>query len=360
MRKRMNVYLTTSKRSLFYCYPAIKSLFVENRDSEIYLYIVSEDLEEQDIENERRVALEYGHKIIILHFDEEKARKRIVCKSAEHWPLGTLGCYWMFHELLPEDVERIIAIEADTVTVGSIVDFYFTDLTGYYAACPGPEHKPERHKKLMQSLGGDTLTFVMSLYNVKKIREDFSLEDILKTDETVVEQFGHSQQELTFGILFSGKIKFLPGVTSCVEENRQSMGELGYDYVRECENTCKILHFSSYVEKEKPWNPVCVMPGYAVWWKYAQDSPYYKKYIEEQWKLFDRKSNEIEKIKKNITVRNLLAVSWIISFILVIAAGIIFFDLPVSSAGIWCGCFCVAGIFSVVLRRALMWFQNVK
>lgn len=360
MRKRMNVYLTTGKRSLFYGYPAIHSLFAENQDVEVYLYIVSEDLEEEDIRYERELAQKYGHKIIILHFDIDKAKEGIVCKDPDHWPLGTLGCYWMFHELLPSDVDRILAIESDTVTVGSLADFYFTDLQGYYAACPHPEHKPTSHKRLMERLGGDTLTFVMSLYNVAAIRKDFTVSDILQTDKYVVENFGHSQQELTFGILFKGRIKFLEGKTSCIEENRQSMRELGYDYIVECEKTTKILHFSSFFKKEKPWNPVCIMPGYAVWWRYALASPYYKKYIEEQWKNFDQSYEACENLKKNITWKNLLGVTILATMLFVAVAGISILDLSVKEVCIlWC-CFGFGGLFSIILRRILMWIQKVK
>lgn len=360
MKRRMNVYLTSGKRNFFYCYPAIKSLFIENQDSEIYLYIVSEDLEDGDICPEQELAQEYGHHIIILSFDVEQAKNSIVCKNPDHWPLGTLGCYWMFHDLLPGDVDRILAIEADTVTVGSLAEYYHTDLDGYYAASPDPEHKPVNHRKLMEKLEGDTFTFVMSLYNVEAIRRDFSVQDILRTDARVVEQFGHSQQELTFGILFRGKIKFLPGKETCVEENRQSMGELGYDYIRDCEGSCRILHFSSFVEKEKPWNPVCVMPGYAVWWKYATESPYYKRYIEEQWKIFDRKNKEIVAIKRNITIKNLLAATSVTALFLVSVLGICYYKLPFFSFFVWCGCFGLAGACAVALRRILMWLQKVK
>ena len=41
---RMNVYLTTGKKNYKYAYVAIESLFEESKSSEIYLYIVSEDL----------------------------------------------------------------------------------------------------------------------------------------------------------------------------------------------------------------------------------------------------------------------------------------------------------------------------
>ena len=322
MRPRMNVYLTTAKRVVMYAYPTIISLFENNRDSEIYLYIVSENLEETDIQAELKLAEEYGNHIIILRFDESMAKGKVQHAEGSHWPLGTLGCYWMFHELLPDDVDRILAIESDTVVIGSLREFYDTNLDGCYAACPDPQHKPENHRKLMERLHGDVLSFVVSLYDVKAVRKDFTLDQILETDRYVVREFGHSQQELTFGILFKDKIKFVPAPTLCVEINRQSMQELGYDYLRECEATCKVLHFSSFTDKGKPWDPICVMPGFSVWWKYAQGSPYYKQYFMEQWKAYDRRAGEIKQMEKNITYRNVLVTTLAVYLMLMLAAGI--------------------------------------
>lgn len=322
MRPRMNVYLTTAKRVIIYAYPTIISLFENNQDSEIYLYIVSENLEETDIQEELKLAEEYGHHIIILRFDENTAKGKVQNAKGSHWPLGTLGCYWMFHELLPEDVDRIMALESDTVVIGSLREFYNTDLDGYYAACPDPQHKPTGHRKLMDRLQGDVLSFVVSLYDVKAIRSDFTLEKILEIDRYVVQEFGHSQQELTFGILFKDKIKFVPAQTLCVEVNRQSMQELGYEYLQECRKTCKVLHFSSFIDKGKPWDPICIMPGFSIWWKYAQGSPYYKEYFTEQWKAYDRRAEEIKQLEKNITYRNVLVIALAVYVLLMLAAGI--------------------------------------
>lgn len=306
MRNRMNIFLTTSKQSIRYAYPAIVSLFKCNRDSEIYLYVASEDLTEGDIPAEMQVAQECGHHIIICRFDEARAREQIVCSTTGHWPIGAMSCYWMFHELLPKEVERILAIEADTVTIGSVKEFYETDLNGYYAACPDAEHKPLTHKEQMDMLGGDVLTFVASIYNVKKIRQDFTLQDILQTDKKISAIYGQSQMELTFGLLFHGKIKYLSAPEYSVEQNRQSMERFGYEYLKNCEDTCKILHFSSTGAKEKPWNPTCIMPGYLYWWEYAKDSPYFKEYFEQQWKFYKRLDKERETAQRNRTVRNVL------------------------------------------------------
>jgi len=323
MCKRINIYITTGKKNLKYAYVAIKSLFLNNKQHEIYLYVVSEDLTMEDMAHERALADEYGHHIIILKFDEEVAGKYIHIDHSYHWPIGTMSSYWLFHELLPEDVDRIMVIESDTVIVGDLEDIYFMDFESAYAICPGPEHKPANHRDFMQKIGGDCLTFVLSVYDVVKIREHFTLQDILGTDEKVKRLAGYSQMEFTFGLLFKGSIKYVPGGISCIDENERYMEELGYDYIAECEKTAKIIHFSSYSDYGKPWNPVSLMPGYFIWWEYAKGSPYYKEYFEDQWEIYEGTKKKQEILKKNVTYRNLLLCTLIFFVIAVIITNIV-------------------------------------
>ncbi|MGN0278016.1 MAG: glycosyltransferase family 8 protein [Lachnospiraceae bacterium] len=316
MKPRMNVFITTSRKNLYLAYPAIASLFENNQDSEVFLYIASEDLTEADISAEKELASKCGHHIIICSFDEKECRKQIISSDPEHWPVGAMSCYWMFHEFLPEDVDRILAIEADTVTIGSLREFYEVDLDNHYAACPDPEHKPLTHKKNMEELQGDVLTFVGSVYDVRAIRNDFTLQDILQMDGKISQKYGQSQMELTFGVLFKGKIKYIPAPSYSIEENRQFAERFGYDYMKACETTCRLLHFSSTRDKEKPWNPTNIMPGYLYWWDYARKSPYYKKYFEGQWIIHKNLRKEKEVLKKNISYRNILAVTMALMIIL--------------------------------------------
>lgn len=319
MNKIMNIYITTGRRNLKYAYVAIKSLFQNNCDREIHLYVVSEDLTLEDMKHEVELAKVYGHYIHILRFDEEKAGEYIHIDKKDHWPIGTMSSYWLFHELLPEEVDRIMVIESDTVIVGDLSEIYDMEFGSAYVICPDPEHKPENHRNFMKSIGGDTLTFVLSMYDVNKIRKDFTLQDILSADEKVKQKAGYSQMEFTFGLLFCNQIKYVPGRISCLDENERYMEELGYDYITECEKTVKILHFSSYKDYSKPWNPVSIMPGYTIWWNYAQGSPYYKEYFEEQWKLYDRLKQEKADIMRNVTYRNVLLCAFIVFIIAAMA-----------------------------------------
>lgn len=359
MRARMNVYLTTGRKNYKYAYVAIKSLFERNQNSEIYLYIVSEDLEESDLSHENELARHYGHHIIILRFDEEAAGRHIKFGPNDHWAVGAMSSYWMFHELLPEEVDRIIVIESDTVIVGDLSEIYGTDFEGAYAICPGPEHKPKNHRDFMDKIGGECLTFVLSMYNVEKIRRDFTLEDILNTDAAIRKQAGNSMMELTFGLLFAGRIRYIPARTACIDENERYMEELGYDYVAVCEKTAKIIHFSSYGDYSKPWNPVFLVPGYSVWWKYAVDSPYYKEYIERQWQFYNNTRKKQQEIAKNISYKNIL-------LCMVIFMTVILLVLCLTAGLDLAGCLAVSGTvllsfgLSLLVRRITIAIGKVR
>ena len=360
MNKLMNIYITTGRKNLKYAYVAIKSLFVNNRSREIHLYVVSEDLTMDDMQYENALAEQYGHHIHILRFDEEKAGEYIHIDKGDHWPIGTMSSYWLFHELLPAEVDRIMVIESDTVVIGDLSEIYDMDFGDAYVICPGPEHKPSNHRNFMQRIGGDTLTFVLSMYNVDKIRQDFTLRDILNTDEQVKKLAGYSQMEFTFGLLFQDHIQYVAGKDSCIDENERYAEELGYDYITECEKTVKILHFSSYKDYSKPWNPVSIMPGYATWWKYAQDSPYYKEYFEEQWKLYDKVKQEKEAAAKNVSCRNILLCAFVIYAVMtMIIIGCFAAALPVGIAIVLAAaCVPLSVLLSMFIRKAVIWIGH--
>ena len=159
--------------------------------------------------------------------------------------------------------------------------------------------------------------------------------------------------EFTFGMLFRGHIGYVPGKESCIDQNERYAQELGYDYMEECQKTAKILHFSSYKDYGKPWNPVSIMPGYVIWWEYAQGSPYYKEYFEEQWKLYDKVKQEKSELMKNISYRNLLLCAIVIVYLLLCAYAGIVQRRPVQ-IGVITVLFGLGIGGSILLRRVLM------
>ena len=149
---------------------------------------------------------------------------------------------------------------------------------------------------------------------------------------------------------------YVPGKTYCIVENEIYMQELGYDYIVECEKTAKIIHFSSYKDYSKPWNPVFLVPGYRIWWKYAVDSPYYEEYIQRQWKLYDTTRKKQAEAQKNVSYRNILLCT-IVLMVLILCGLCLATDAGLAGAAAVVGTAGVALVVSVTVRHLLMKFR---
>ena len=123
--------------------------------------------------------------------------------------------------------------------------------------------------------------------------------------------------------------------------------------------TVKIIHFSSYSDYGKPWNPVSLMPGYLIWWEYAKGSPYYKEYFECQWERYDKVRKEAKQLEKNISYRNLLACAMAITFVGFICYFIGCGDF-LKGMAVTVGAFLIGFAGAIGTRQMFMWVQGVK
>lgn len=142
------------------------------------------------------------------------------------------------------------------------------------------------------------------------------------------------------------------------------MKAMGYDYLTACEKTCKVLHFSSTKYMEKPWNPVCIMPGFYEWWKYAHESPYYKEYFESQWISCERKEKEIETLKKNISYRNVLLMTLVVYVLLMMLTGVLLaktiLEYPILWPFVAVGVLLLSAGITMAVRRVSIWIGSKR
>ena len=132
------------------------------------------------------------------------------------------------------------------------------------------------------------------------------------------------------------------------------MHEMGYDYLKECEKTCKVLHFSSFRDKGKPWDPICIMPGFLYWWEYAQRSPYYREYFTEQWNAYDRRDEKVKQLEKNITYRNVLAMILLVYIFIMLFAAVVW-KQELTWYMVTVGGFLLAACITLLVRKVSMY-----
>jgi small-conductance mechanosensitive channel len=98
---------------------------------------------------------------------------------------------------------------------------------------------------------------------------------------------------------------------------------------------------------------VFLVPGYAQWWKYAADSPYYKEYIELQWTYYNKTRERQKKLEQNITWRNILLATMVFMIVL-LAVLSLFTGAGVMGILVVAGCVVLSLGASVIIRQLLI------
>ena len=276
--KRMNIGLNMTKTFIKYSYVLLKSIFENNIDYNVHIYVFSGNIEKNDLSDIKDLATYYGGEVILLTVSPKLIGKIFRNELPEH-PLYMHTFYFMF-ELLPNDVERILVMDSDMVVKKSLSELYETDFEDNYVVCLNGDCVSDTPKwqETFRKLGTDFFSAICALYNVKKILKDFTLDDIIAADARVNEVFGRSNEEWGFAVLFNGKIKYvsekiygfgmLPG-------NISKFSDMTFKEIKNFCDGVVALHYHRAHPWEKP-----MIPTQKYWWEYAKQTPYYDEFLE--------------------------------------------------------------------------------
>ena len=128
----MNVFCSTDDNYAQYCAVMLTSLFENNRDSEVCVYLMTEGLSQDNRSLIARVADRYEASVKICDIDGSLFEK---CPVRENDKV-TLATYFRFliPDLLPDDQHRAIYLDVDMIVLGSLRPLWEIDLTGYGVA----------------------------------------------------------------------------------------------------------------------------------------------------------------------------------------------------------------------------------
>lgn len=115
------------------CAVSIVSLFENNKDMEdINVYIIEDKISEKNRNRFYEMANRYGRKIHFIALpnpSEFYNDTRFTIKS-----LGRTYARMILGTVLPQDVDRVLSLDSDTIVLGAIYDLWNTDLEGYAIA----------------------------------------------------------------------------------------------------------------------------------------------------------------------------------------------------------------------------------
>ncbi len=274
----MNVATALNSRYMRYTYVMLTSLFINQPDTDIHVYLLHSDLSLQDQEYLSDLAQRYHQHIHFLEVSREMFPASLPTTNA--WSLETYFRL-MLPDILPHEVDRLLYLDVDMIINKPVKELYDTDFEGaYFCACrdmsvsfPFPDSRNEIFKEHIAH-GFTYFNAGLMLWNMEKLREKYSFKDYMDLARALNFQMLAPDQDL-LNFMHWKQIKFLDEYQYDLFSRMAFNNGIHYEDVKR-ETT--IVHFAGM----KPWEGEYVHYDIEqLWWDYAKLTPFYHELMEE-------------------------------------------------------------------------------
>lgn len=266
-RKPMNVAIATNRKYVPVSLVTLYSLFYNNPESAIHVYILNCELTDEDAESFAQLAHAWNQKISLLSITDMSLFDGLPTTDA--W---SREAYFrlLMPNMLPSEIDRILYLDVDTIVNKSIREFYDTDFADMdFVVCEdimlNRVYKKYYHEHFEETTGKEFTYFNsgVMLWNLPQIRQNY-----------------------TFDIYRQKLLKYLP-VLQCMDQDILNVVHcqktLTADWRKynlliptaiqnqfTCEDVRNVSHIIHYLGP-KPWNPdVEFHELYQIWKDYEQ------------------------------------------------------------------------------------------
>lgn len=319
----MNLLLTADQNYFVYMYVLIQSVCYNSSASEITFYIACINVDQKD-KDELKFYFEKIYKHINIVFIAVPRHRNYsenlrVSKIKSEIVYAKILCL----DILPDEVEKILYLDVDTIVNGDLKSLYEADISGFaLAACGGIGFCGAAEYDTNKKLKGQFFNSGVVLFNIKKIRqESFNLSEIIDQNKN----YYYDQGILNY--LFCEKAKYVPtelfNFRFAVFEHTET-----YNY-----QDAVVIHYSNVRTPYKPWdlffseNEIrefnCssfrisskLNQLFSLWWKYVDmlqndikkrlkeeayiKTKFYKRNLEESFIALNKRINNAEKELNN-------------------------------------------------------------
>ena len=249
INNRVNILCTIDKKYIKPMITMISSYKLKHLNTGTHLYIAHSGLDDNDF---AYIEKECGGGGIYIHNVYISERYFSHIPLLERIPEESFYRLLAFH-YLPQSVEKCLYLDPDIIINKSLYPLFDMDIEGRYIAAAGHMHgvsEIANKKRLRLKDQERYLNSGVMLMNLKKIREDFTLEIILSCIEKNMQKLIMGDQDVC-NILFGSNMILL-------DERVYNLDERTYKYYKKttgyCLNDVKrdaaIIHYNG---KYKPW-----------------------------------------------------------------------------------------------------------
>lgn len=277
---RMNVATALNKKYIRYVIVMLTSLCMNN-EKHIDAFILHSELTEDDIIFMEKSLAGYDISIIPIKVDNGIFDERFPKNS-----MWTVEMYYrlLLMELLTENVDRILYLDADTIVNKNIYEFYNVDFgDDEIIACidslgkPGWNDMSDMQRQMFSPMIEQGYRYFCSgvmLMNIVAIREKYNFDSYMDAAMTWDYKMSAPDQDI-LNFVHWEKIGYVDPYEYNLFARIAHNEKMTYEQVKE---GTYIIHFAG----EKPWNSKNVhFDIEKLWWDYAKATPFYFELLEE-------------------------------------------------------------------------------
>lgn len=278
MRQRINVATALNSHYMRYTYVMLTSLFVNQTDADIHVYLLHSDLSDREQECLQSLARSYGHTIHYLPISRESFPTAL--PTTQQWSLETYFRLLLL-DILPDEIDRLLYLDVDMIVNKPIAELYQTDFEGAcFCACrdmtttlPVSDIRDEIF--IEQIAAGFTyFNAGVMLWNVAALRGKYSFKDYMELAKKLEYKMLAPDQDL-LNYMHWKQVKFVDERQYNLFSKKSYNDGMRYEQVKK-ETT--IIHFAGM----KPWEGKFVHYDIEkLWWDYAKQTPFYVELMEE-------------------------------------------------------------------------------
>jgi lipopolysaccharide biosynthesis glycosyltransferase len=271
----VNVVFGSDKGYIAHLAVALCSLFDNNRDLNLSVYVLNSDIEPSSWAKIQSIAERYGQKLVDLKVSERDLEGLV---TTWHFTLATY--YRLFiPEKLPFD--RVLYLDVDVVVNGSIAELYNTDFGDTFLAAVR-EPNFDRYEQLEMSRAANYFNAGMMVINLDKWRKERIKENVIAVVKRKPEAMVFSDQ-CGINSVVNGRWKQVDPkfnlVHSYAEEDfRGYAGMFPDNVLANARRHPVIIHFSG---ASKPWHFHRKHPFRHLYWKYRRRTPFRRYFSED-------------------------------------------------------------------------------
>lgn len=295
----MNIMISINRDYMKYACIMLMSLKEHHKDILLSVYILHNELTDEDFRQMDEIIGSEGIELIPVFIPEGTVKDFQI----GDWP--EVNAYRLLAtDLFGGTLDRILHLDVDILITGDISEFYNTPFEdNYLVACEDYLSDEERRQKCRQyGKDEDELFFNAGvlLFNISRLSSEgfyyAVYADILKRYPNI--KIEYPDQDM-LNLLFGNKTKHVDRIRYNYSPLYYKMNdkEHSYNSPEELERNCSIVHM---ISGTKPWTNASKMSADDLWWKYAEQTPFYtdmkKGHVQSMFRR-EQKINDINRSK---------------------------------------------------------------